>query len=91
MLEPPEFYHFGRDSRNLILLYANSKGANQSAHPRSLISAFVVRFLEHIMTLLAMRKISILKLVSVAEKTGSNLTWSENPKIGFLATRSILE
>ena len=31
-----------------IMLYANNKGADQSAHPRSLISAFVVRSLDSI-------------------------------------------
>ena len=29
--------------RNPIYLYANNKDADQPAHPRSLISAFVVR------------------------------------------------
>ena len=29
---------------NLVLLYANNKGADQTAHPRSLISAFVFLF-----------------------------------------------
>ena len=31
---------------NLILLHANNKGADQPAHPRSLVSAFVIRDLE---------------------------------------------
>ena len=33
---------------NLFLPYANNKGADQSAHPRSLISTFVVRCLDSI-------------------------------------------
>ena len=31
-----------------LMLYANNKGADQPAHPRSLISAFVVRCLDSI-------------------------------------------
>ena len=52
----------------------NNKGADQPAHPRSLISAFVFRFLESIISRLATGKILILKLVSVAEQAGLNLT-----------------
>ena len=52
--------------QNLLLLYANNKGADQPAHPRSLISAFVVRYLDIIMPLLAIAAISRLQLLSVA-------------------------
>ena len=38
---------------------ANNTGADQPAHPRSLISAFVIRFLESITCKLATREISI--------------------------------
>ena len=38
---------------------ANNKGADQPAHPRSLISAVVIRFLESIISRLAMSEISI--------------------------------
>ena len=31
-----------------LMSYANNKGADQAAHPRSLISAFVVRCLDSI-------------------------------------------
>ena len=34
-----------------VMSYANNKGADQPAHPRSLISAFVVRFLDSIISL----------------------------------------
>ena len=34
-----------------LLSYANNKGADQLAHPRSLISAFVVRCLDSIISL----------------------------------------
>ena len=37
----------------------NNKGADQPAHPRSLISAFVIRVLESIISRLAMSEISI--------------------------------
>ena len=39
---------FGHVMRKTVLPYADNKGADQPAHPRSLISAFVVRCLESI-------------------------------------------
>ena len=56
-------------------------------HPRSPISAFVIRFLESIICKVATSKIAIFLLVSVAEETGLKLTLSETPKTGFLAAR----
>ena len=50
--------------------FANNKGADQPAHPRRLISAFVIRCLESIISKLAIGESSILKLVSVAEESG---------------------
>ena len=47
--------------------YANNKGADQPAHPRSLISAFVVHCLNSVMSLVSATKISSLMLASVAE------------------------
>ena len=44
---------------NLSSGFANSKGADQSAHPRRLISAFVIRFSKSIISKLASREISI--------------------------------
>ena len=41
-------------------IYANNKDADQPAHPHSLISAFVVRFLDSIIPLLAVSKMSSL-------------------------------
>ena len=35
------------------MAYANNKGADQSAHARSQISAFVVRYLDSVISLLA--------------------------------------
>ena len=49
--------------------YANHKGADQKGadHPRSQISAFVVRCLDSRIPILAICKVSRLKLASVAE------------------------
>ena len=63
--------------------YANNKGADQPTHPRSLISAFVVRSLDSIITLVSRAEISRFKLVSVAEQAGLNLTWSQTPEDTF--------
>ena len=42
---------------NLFMPYANNKGADQPVHPRSLISAFVVCWLDNIIPLLALAEI----------------------------------
>ena len=55
----------------------------------SLISAFVVRLLESIISKLATREISLFKLVSVAEETGLSLNLSESQKTGFHTARPI--
>ena len=41
-----------------LVLYANNKGADQPAHPRSLISTFVVRCLDSMICILAISKVS---------------------------------
>ena len=41
-----------------LMPYANNKGADQPAHPRSLISTFVVRCLDSIMPLVSISEIS---------------------------------
>ena len=71
----------------MSLPHANNKGADQPAHLRSLISAFVVRCLDSIISLASVTKISSLMLASVADQAGLSLTWSETPKTGFLVTR----
>ena len=63
--------------------YANNKGADQPAHPRSLISTFIVRCRDSIITLLAIAKISSHQLVSVAEQTDLSHTWSQTPEIRY--------
>ena len=47
---------------------ANNKGIDQPAHLRSLISAFVIRFLESFISRLATSEISNILIVSVAEE-----------------------
>ena len=63
--------------------YSNNKGADQPAHPSSLISAFVVRSLVNVMSLVSVTKISNLILASVAEQASLSLTWSETPEGTF--------
>ena len=43
---------------NLLMPYATNKGADQPAHPRSLISTFVVHCLDSIISLVSMSEIS---------------------------------
>ena len=69
---------------------ANNTGADQAAHPRSLISAFVIRFLESTIYKVTTGEISIFQLVYVAEEIGLKLALSETPKTAFLATRASL-
>ena len=79
-----------RREKACLLEFANNKGADQPAHPCSLISALVICFLESTMSKLATSEISIFQLVPVAEQAGLNLTLSETPKTGFLAAWPIL-
>ena len=63
--------------------FVNNTGADQPAHPRSLISAFVIRLLESIISRLATSGISISWLVTVAEEIGLKHTLWDTPKTGF--------
>ena len=74
-------------TRKSAFAYANNKGADQPAHPRSRISTFVVRWLDSIIFLVSISKISSLYIAPVAAQAGLNLTWSETPKTGFLVTK----
>ena len=67
--------------------YVNNKGADQPAHPRSLISAFVVRCLEF---LVSVTKISSLMLASVAEQASLSLPLSETPEDTFSHDEALL-
>ena len=82
-------YYWATSWENLFMPYANDKGADQPAHPRSLISAFVVCCLDSTIPLLAISEISRLQLASIVEQTGLSLTWSQTPKTSFLMTRLI--
>ena len=62
--------------------YANNKGADQPAHPCSLITTFVIRCLDGIIPLVSISEISSLYLVAV--QASSSLPWSQTLKIGFL-------
>ena len=75
---------------NLFMPYANNKDADQTAHPRSLISAFVVHCLDNIVLLVSIPEISSLYLASMAARASLSLTWSEIPKTGFLVTWLIM-
>ena len=66
-----------------LMSYANNKGADQPAHPHSLISVFVVRCLDSVMSLVSVTKISSLMLASVAEQASLSLTWLETPEDTF--------
>ena len=73
------------DKTCLLLPYANNKGADQPAHPHSLISAFVVRCLDstYIICLVSISKIQSLYLASLAVQAGLCLTWSQTPEDRF--------
>ena len=59
------------------------QNADQPAHPRSLISASVVRCLDSIISLDPIAEISRLYLGSVAEQANLSLTWLETPEDRF--------
>ena len=48
-----------RREKTCLRRFANNKGADQHAQPRSLISVFVIRCLESAVSMLAMSEISI--------------------------------
>ena len=64
--------------RKPILPYANNKDTDQPAHPRSLISVFVIRCPDNIMPLVSLSEITSLLLASVAAQT-----LVENPEERF--------
>ena len=66
-----------------LMSYANNKGADQPAHLRSLISAFVVLCLDSIISLESIAEISRVELASVAAQAGLCLAWSETPEDTF--------
>ena len=77
------------DTKNLTLLHMNNKGADQPVYAHSLISTFVIHFLES-RTPLVTCKFLIFYIVSAAEVAGLNLSWLQTLKTGFLVSRPIL-
>ena len=71
------------------LFNANNKCADQPARPRSLISAFVIRSPDSIITKPGTCTTSIHWLVSEAKQADSSMTLSQTPKTGYLATSPI--
>ena len=78
-----------RREKTCLRGFANNTCADQPLHPRSLISAFVIRFMGNFICKHATGEIPIFWIVSVAEETDLNLALTETPKTGFLATRPI--
>ena len=74
---------------NLFMPYTNNNGADQPAHQRSLVSSFVVRYLDSIIFLVSISEISSLWVASMAAQVGLRLAWSKTSKTGFLVTRLI--
>ena len=68
-----------RREKTCLRRLANNTGADQPAHPHSLISAFVIRCLESTICKLAKDEFSIFLLVTVAEETGLKLALSKTP------------
>ena len=60
--------------------YAKNKDADQPAHPRSLINAFVVRCRDSTLLTVVTIEISKHSLASVDEQDGLSVTWSETPE-----------
>ena len=75
-----EVKNWPRREKTCLPGFANNTGADQPAHPRSLISACVIRFLESIISRLATSEISNFYIVCVAEETGSSLAFSKTRK-----------
>ena len=69
--------------RKCVMSYANNKGADQPAHPRSLLSTFVVCCLDSIISLESIAEISRPYVASVAAQAGLCLAWSETPEDTF--------
>ena len=86
--EDVNVYIIATSWENLFMPYTNNKGADQTAHPQSLISAFVVRFLDCLIHILAKSKtLKALASLCIAEQAGLSLTLSQTPETGFIVTR----
>ena len=70
--------------RKPVSAICKQQGADQPAHPGSLVSTFVVHCLDSIISKLAKSKFPRLWLASVVEQASLHLAWSKPPKTGFL-------
>ena len=73
--------------KTLSSVFVNNKDADQPAHLRSLISAFIIHLFESSISKLATSKISIISLVSVAGDTGFSPALLESPMTGFVVRK----
>ena len=83
LLTKPAYVIWATSWVYLFMPYANNKSADQPAHPRSLISTFIVRSLDS--------DISSFYIGNLASVPSFSLIWSQTPKTGFLMTRLIRE
>ena len=72
-----------RREKTCLRRCTNNTGADQTGHPRSLISSFIIRSSESIISMLTTSEFSIFQLVTVAVQTDFSLALSETPKTGF--------
>ena len=77
--------------KTCLMSCASNKGIDQPAHPHSLSSAFVVRCLDSVMSLVSIPKISSLMLASVGEQASLSLTWPETPEDMFSHDEAYLQ
>ena len=75
-----------RREKTCLWGFVNNKGADQPAHSHSLISAFVIRFVESIICKLDTGEISIFWLVPAVEETGLKFALSK-PRRQVLSQR----
>ena len=80
-----------RREKTCLRGFANNKCADQPAHTRSLISAFVVRLTEIIMSRHSTSKILMLKLVSVADQANFEYHLVGNPEDSFCRDAAQIE
>ena len=57
VVQPKKCWHGPDHVKTCLMSYANNKGADQPAHPRSLISTFVVHCLDSMICILAIYKV----------------------------------
>ena len=81
-----ENINWPRREKTCLRDWRTTNAHRQPAHPRNLISAFVIRLLKGIISNFVTARILLFSLVSVAEQAGLCLTLSHTSKTGFLAT-----